>query len=526
MLTQTLGRAARPAALLRATAAAAVITWMTATAATAEGTLRYAMTDEPPHLDVHVTTAGLTSLVGRQVFQTLYTFNSNLEPVPHLVESEEISEDGNTVVLKLRENVPFHNGEVMDAEDVIASLERWGEYGGRGKILFDKIESVEATSPNEVTITFAESFGPWKNLLAFLNGGPVIMPAEIASAATGEPLANDQIVGTGPFMFNEWRPNRYIELVRFEDYASPEGEPDGYSGSHEVVLDAVQFVAVPDIGTRVSGVQAGDYHYAERIPGDLFADLDADDTVVVQLDGIPDMPLIFFNSAGGIMQDNYKLRQAVMASLNHDDALRIAVGPEDLWDAQGAIYREGQFWYTDAGTENFPSGDIEKAKQLAEEAGYNGEPITFMISSSYPLHHDTGQVYAQQMQEAGFNIDLQVYDWPTLVERRAQPDLWDMFETTHGVMPDPVLYTFMNDNYPGWWISPEKEELEAAFTGSTDPEERKQIWEEIQALVYEQVPVAKPGDVFLFHIHSPNVEGLEETLGLFDPMFWNVSISE
>jgi peptide/nickel transport system substrate-binding protein len=214
-----------------------------------------------------------------------------------------------------------------------------------------------------------------------------------------------------------------------------------------------------------------------------------------------------------------------MAALNHEEALRIAVGPEDLWDANGAIYRDGQFWYNDAGVENYPSGDLEEAKRLAEEAGYNGEPIRFMVSSSYPLHHDTGTVFEQQMQNAGFNIDLQIYDWPTLVNRRAEPDLWDIFETTHGAMPDPVLYTFMNDNYPGWWVSPEKEELEARFTGTTDQEERQQIWTDLQGLLYEQVPVVKVGDVFTFDIASPQIEGMPEQQSMFWPVFWNAKKS-
>ena len=339
--------------------------------------------------------------------------------------------------------------------------------------------------------------------------------------ATAEPLAHEQIIGTGPFSFSEWRPNRYIELVRFDDYAQPPGEADGYAGARDVTLDAIHFIAVPDVGTRVSGVQAGDYDYAELIPGDLYEELSNDDSVVTIRAGIPEFPLIFFNSSDGIFKDNYALRRAVMAALNHDEALRIAVGPEELWDANGAIYRDGQFWYNDAGVENYPSGDLEEAKRLAEEAGYNGEPIRFMVSSSYPLHHDTGTVFAQQMENAGFNIDLQIYDWPTLVNRRAEPGLWDMFETTHGAMPDPVLYTFMNDNYPGWWTSPEKEELEAKFTGSTDPEERQQIWTDIQGLLYEQVPVVKVGDVFTFDIVSPQIEGLPEQQTMFWPVFWN-----
>jgi peptide/nickel transport system substrate-binding protein len=455
----------------------------------AQNILRFAITDEPPHLDAHTTTAGLTSNIDLHILETLYTFNSKLEPVPLLAESETISDDGKTILITLRQGVKFHNGKTMTAADVVASLKRWGEFGGRGKILFDHIASVDASGDNEVTIKFKQVFGPWKNLIAFINGGPAIFPAEIMAEATGEPLAPEKIIGTGPFKFSEWRPNRYIEVVKFDDYAQPPGEPDGYAGRRDVNVDAIHFIAVPDVGTRVSGVQAGDYDYAERIPGDLFAELSSDPGIHVVRDGVPDLPLIFFNSSGGIFKDNYALRRAVMAALNHAEALRIAVGPEDLWDAQGAIYREGVNWYTDAGIENYPSGDMEQAKKLATEAGYNGEPIRFMVSSSYPLHYDTGQVYEQQLKKAGFNIDFQVYDWPTLVNRRADAGLWDMFETTHGAMPDPILYTFMNDNYPGWWVSPEKEKLEADFTGTTDPDKRKQIWADIQALVYQQVPV-------------------------------------
>jgi peptide/nickel transport system substrate-binding protein len=81
----------------------------------------------------------------------------------------------------------------------------------------------------------------------------------------------------------------------------------------------------------------------------------------------------------------------------------------------------------------------------------------------------------------------------------------------------------MNDNYPGWWVSPEKEELEAKFTGTTDQEERKQIWDQIQALIYEQVPIIKPGDVFVFDIASPEVQGLAEQQDMFWPVFWSAS---
>ena len=55
-------------------------------------------------------------------------------------------------------------------------------------------------------------------------------------------------------------------------------------------------------------------------------------------------------------------------------------------------------------------------------------------------------------------------------------------------MPDPILISVMNDNYPGWWATAEKQALKAAFTETNDPDMRKATWAEIQSLIYSQVP--------------------------------------
>jgi peptide/nickel transport system substrate-binding protein len=187
---------------LKSLAPAILAAVLMSSTAWAQNILRFAISDEPPHLDTHTTTATLTTLIDMHIQETLYTFNSKLEPVPLLAESETISDDGKTIVITLRQGVKFHNGKTMTAADVVASLKRWGEFGGRGKILFDHIASVDASGDNEVTIKFKEVFGPWKNLIAFINGGPAIFPAEIMAEATGEPLAPEKIIGTGPFKFS------------------------------------------------------------------------------------------------------------------------------------------------------------------------------------------------------------------------------------------------------------------------------------------------------------------------------------
>ena len=499
--------------------------WMLALpgAAYADGLLRYATVAEPPSLDQQVGTSDVSTIIAHHMFEGLYTFDSSNSPVGLLAESEKISADGKTITISLRRGVKFHNGQEMTSADVLASLERWGKFGSRGGLLFRNVESVKASGGHEITIQLSAPFGPWKNLMAFINGGPSIHPASIMKGAGKEPIAPEDYIGTGPYRFSEWEPNRHVELVRFDDYSSPKGKADGYAGERVAEFDTLRFIPVPDVGTRVSGVKAGDYDYAESIPGDLFADLDADPSVKTLLNGGPIFGLVFMNSKNGPLEKNFALRNAIQTALDKVPALRVAIGPEKLWRANGSFLPEGNVWYTKAGTDNFSKGDADAAKAMAEKAGYTGEPIRFMVSTNYSFHYDSAIVYTKQLAQAGFNVDLQVYDWATLIEKRAQPDQWDLFFTHHGFVPDPILLSVMNDNYPGWWATPEKQALKAKFTASSDPAERQAIWSELQALIYDQVPTMKTGDVYTYNIASSKLKGVEKGPTLPWPSFWNVS---
>lgn len=490
--------------------------------ANADGMLRYATVGEPPSLDQQVITSDLATTIAHHIFEGLYTFNGSNAPVPLLASGETVSDDGKTIVISLREGVKFHNGQDMTSADVLASLQRWGEFGSRGSLIFDHVESVAATGDHEITLKLKEPFGPWKNLMAFINGGPAIYPASVVSGATKEPIAPENYIGTGPYAFNAWEANRYIELTRFENYASPDGAADGYGGTRVADFDTLRFIPVPDVGTRVAGVRAGDYDYAESIPGDLFADLDADAGVKTMLNGGPIFGLVFMNSSDGPLKENFALRRAIQTAIDKTPALQVAIGPEGLWRANGSFAPEGNVWYTDSGAESFSKGDADAARAMAKDAGYDGQPIKFMVSTNYPFHYDSAIIYTKQLAQAGFNVDLQVYDWATLIEKRAQPDQWDLFFTHHGFVPDPILISVMNDNYPGWWATPEKQALKDRFTASSDPAERQAIWSDIQALIYEQVPTMKTGDVYTYNIASPKLKGLGEQT-LIWPSFWNVS---
>src|ERR1700694_5882561 len=100
------------------------------------GVLKVAMTGEPPSLDLHWTTADTPYQIMWHVFETLYTFDQNWGPIPHLAAGHTVSDGGRRYTITLRKGVAFHNGKEMTSADVVASLSRWSRVATRGKSLW------------------------------------------------------------------------------------------------------------------------------------------------------------------------------------------------------------------------------------------------------------------------------------------------------------------------------------------------------------------------------------------------------
>src|SRR5699024_1451068 len=93
----------------------------------AKGDLNIAVSAQPPTLDPMMTTATVALDVTRNVFEQLVALNADYEATPLLAESVEVSDDGLTYTIKIRQGVKFHNGDEMTTEDVEASMNRWLE---------------------------------------------------------------------------------------------------------------------------------------------------------------------------------------------------------------------------------------------------------------------------------------------------------------------------------------------------------------------------------------------------------------
>ena len=115
---------------------------------------------------------------------------------------------------------------------------------------------------------------------------------------------------------------------------------DGDAGERVAYFDKLVFVPVADPGTRVNGLKAGEYDYAEYIPGDLFESLEKDSSVSIMIRKAAGFGELFFNQKEGMMT-NQKLRQAMLAATNMEPVLSASVGPKQLWALNGALMPQG-----------------------------------------------------------------------------------------------------------------------------------------------------------------------------------------
>jgi len=480
------------------------------------GVLRVGMIGEPPTLDAHVTTAVITREIGINVFEGLYALDGKYQPAPLLAEGHDVLDGGKRYAIRLRKDVKFHNGKPLTSADVVASLKRWGAMASTGKAIFKTVEAVEARGPQALEIRLKEPSGSLLTVLAQVDNAAVVYPKEVIDAAGEGPLKD--FVGTGPFRFVEHKPDRHIKLARFDGYAARAEPPSGLAGRRTAHLDEILFMPVPDYATRQAGMTTGEYDYIQQVKPDQVDRIKAipgAEPVVVKPYG---WVTIVFNTKQGLMTDT-RLRQAAQAALDVEPMLLAGLGHRDFYRVDPGLFFQELPWHSRAGAALYNQRDKDKARRLLKEAGYTGQPMRWIVTTEYEHHYKPAVVAKSQLEEVGFKIDLQVSDWATVVQRRNKPELWDAFSTAFVFVPEPATSAQVLCDWPGWWCSPEKDQLLQAMGRELDFKKRYAMWEKVQTVFYAEAPRLKIGDYFRLDARRKDVAGYEPGPYMH---FWNV----
>ncbi|MGV8882425.1 MAG: ABC transporter substrate-binding protein [Rhodoglobus sp.] len=481
------------------------------------GNLTIAWNAQPTTLDPIATTATTTRDIANNIFEGLFALDADAKSQPMLATGYEVNSDFTVYTVALREGVLFHNGDEMKSNDVVASLQRWIATSSIGKQDYSEV-TVEADGDYAVTLTSPVPFYTMIELMTPPNQGLIIVPEESVAAVTDTGMPEEAIIGTGPYTLEKWTKDQSIVLERFDDYQGLDDTPSGLAGAKNAYLDTLTFEFVPDVTTRVNGLQTGEYDFASAVPADNLAQLESagltmSTEFIYQFLFVPNKATGFFSSE--------EARQALYYAIDPTAILTSAYGGADFFQLNGALSKPTQTnWYTEAGIDGrYDALDADKAKQMFEDAGYDGSPIKILTTRDYPDSYNGSVVLEQELKEAGLNAELVVVDQATLLTMRAETTGWDLFPTALGFgAPDTFLPA--KSTWPGSTDSPKIADALAAIKASTSDEEAFTAREALQVEFYDYAAALKVGDAATLNGMSSALTGYTY---LYGPIFFNIS---
>jgi peptide/nickel transport system substrate-binding protein len=416
--------------------------------------------------------------------------------------------DGNlTYTFTLRSGVSFQDGTPLTAADVVASINRFILTPGNGAALGGNLASVEATSDQVVTLTL-KSPSP---IVPTLLTTAYIMPASLVK---DRPITDpiQQLVCTGPYKLVSYQPDQGITLQRWDGYVSRTEPSSGATGAKHAYVDEIDMKPTPEASARLQSVETGAADIGPALPLDDYQALSTSATAVPALTSPLSGSTVVFNKEQGVMA-NVKMRQAFLAALDMTQVMAAGFGDPQFYNLDGSIIPKiNPTWYSTAGTENYNHPDLTKVKQLLQEAGYNGEPIRWITTKDDPTWYGPAEPSQQLLKEAGLNIDLQVMDQASVISRRADATAFDLFSSGIPTYADPLLLPYLQDAFPGKWTNPDKNVLLQNLATETDPAARKATWDQLQELIYTDVPFLKFGEtrVLLAVSKKTHVENVDD----------------
>jgi glutathione transport system substrate-binding protein len=349
---------------------------------------------QPETLDPYNTNTTLTTAVTKSFYEGLFEFDKDLKIQNVLAESYTVSKDGLVYTFKLRQGVKFHDGTDFNAEAVKANLER--VINPDNKLArfnqFNRITGVEALSPTSVRITLKEPFAPFINSLAHPSAA---MISPTALKKYGNKDIAFQPVGTGPFVFGEWKQTDYVKGRKF----------DGYWKKGYPKVDNVTWKPVLENSTRAAMLQTGESDFAFPLPYEQSGELEKNAKLKV-ISG----PSIITRYISFNMQhkpfDNPKVRQAINYAINKEALAKVAFGGHAI-PAQGIVPQGVKYAHKMA---PWPY-DPKKARALLAEAGYpNGFESTLWSAYTTTTAQKAIQFVQQQLAQVGIKVTIQALE--------------------------------------------------------------------------------------------------------------------
>jgi peptide/nickel transport system substrate-binding protein len=499
--------------------------------ASAETVLRVALHSDLKIIDPIWTTALISTHHANMIYDTLFAVDDKLQVKPQMVDKWDVSADKLTWTFTLRDGLEWHDGQPVTAEDCVASIKRWGARDSMGQKLMGEVASLTAPDAKTIKMVLKEPYGLVLESLGKSSSNiPFMMPKRVAETDPNTQITDT--TGSGPFIFkkDEWKPGEKAVYVKNPKYKPRNEPPSGLAGGKVAKVDRVEWIWIADQQTQINALLNGEVDLVEIVPPDLLPLLQKEKAIKITVTNTAGRQYAMRFNVLWKPFDNAKIRQAVLYALDQKEVLEANVGNPEYYTVCKSLFPCGSPLESTKGWEDKVSGNTAKAKQILQEAGYDGTPVVLMHQTDTAGHNNLATVAKPQLERAGFKIDLQPMDWQTLVSRRTKKDPpdkggWSAFFTSWGATDvlNPVSAAFLNASCDkatfGWPCDEALEKLRDAYAKETDPAKQKAIAEQVQLRVIEYPTHVPLGQFTTPTAIRANVEGLLHTPEL---ALWNV----
>lgn len=446
-------------------------------------------------LDPYTITAAGTREVLFNVYEGLVKADASGNFNAAVAKDYSISEDKLTYTFPLRDEVKFHNGEVVTVDDILYSFEQCAATAVETSLVeaLSNMESIKATDEKTITIQLKQPSAEFLNYLAYV----YITPKDYKDHKTAP-------VGTGPFKFVSRSVQENVILEKNADYYGTPAQ-----------VDKVTYKIYEDETARMAALDAGSVDICAHLSVENIAGLN--DFYNVQEGTMNLVQALYLNNKVAPF-DNVKVRQAMCYAVDVDSILDLTA------DGHGTKVGSAMYpaftKYFDASLSDTYTFDQEKAKALLKEAGYeNGFTFTIKVPSNYTPHVKTAEVLVEQLAAVGITAKIQQVDWSTWLsevysDRNYEATVVGFDAATLTASAMLQRYTSDSDKNMFNYSDAEYDEVYAQADAATEDEEATKLYKQCEKILADTAANVYIQDLAEFVAINKNLDGYQ-----FYPMY-------
>ncbi|WP_022884584.1 ABC transporter substrate-binding protein [Glaciibacter superstes] len=483
---------------------------------TAGGVAVVSLAGEPGTLDPSTANTFTARIIFTSVCEKLYDADDNLELVPQLAaELPEVSEDGLTVDIALREGVTFNDGTPFDATAVKISLDRHRTLPTSArKLELAAISDVAVVDDSTVRLTLSRPFSPLGAQLAD-RAGAIMSPTALEEL--GDDFGSSPVC-VGPFAFEDQVSGSEMNFVK----------SDFYYDKDKVKLDGVTYQFVTDANIRVANLRSGDINVAERVNASDLPQLKTEAGIEILESATIAYQSVSINvdpaTSSNPLATSVDLRRAFELSLDREAVNDVVFNGTNVVDC---IPLPGQsaFRPDDVTCSEF---DPEAARKILEDSGETLPLAVELMYPSSPTAQKTVEVIQQMANDVGFDVTLKPVEFISALEAGRAGD-FEMFLIGWSGRIDPDgdvndLVTSGGSNNFSRVSDPQLDSLVAEAASVTDTDARKDLYEQVLTRIDELKP-----NIYLYHdswfLGLSGITGVEYSSDAI-PRFKTASLTE